>query len=495
MNGARRSERVRRSGRWWRTPVFAFVAALATAGISSCATNPATGKPQLVLVSRQQEIDMGRQAAQQVRQTIGLVADSGLQSYVDRIGQRVAAVSNRPDLPWSFGVVEDPTPNAFALPGGFIFVTRGLMSLMSSEAQLATVLGHEVGHVAARHQVEQISRSELAGAGLGIGAILFPRTAQQLGGLAQAGMQLLFLKYSRDDERQADALGYRYARAAHYDVRQMPAVFVALQRETQREGQSPLPTYLATHPGLGERITTTRARLASDTLPPDLQDGRDGYLHEIDGLAFGEDPRQGFFRDSVFYHPDLGFRIVFPVGWKTQNTAEAVLAQSPGQDALLELTLASGTDAASAARDFFAQQGVSASPTSSRAINGLSAVVGDFEAQTQQGAVRGTAAFIDLGGRVFRVVGFATPAAFDARAAAFGRTVQSFAAETDPAILGVRPDRIRIVRLQRSMTLSEFNVRYPSDISLEQLAIINQVEGGNSRLQAGTLVKRVARAP
>ena len=153
-------------------PALLLVAALAAGPIASCARNPVTGKNELSLVSESQEIQMGQQAAQEVAQTIGFVENPALQEYVAGIGKRMAAKSERPNLPWEFHVVNDAAVNAFALPGGFIFVTRGLLAYMNNEAELASVLGHEIGHVTARHSVQQISKAQLATLGLGLGSIL-----------------------------------------------------------------------------------------------------------------------------------------------------------------------------------------------------------------------------------------------------------------------------------------------------------------------------------
>src|SRR5690606_29392753 len=202
----------------WPARMRAIAAgSIASALLGACSVNPVTGERELSLISEQQEIAMGAEAAGQVAQQIGLVEDGALQQYVAAAGQRLAAVSERPDLPWQFGVVDDPTPNAFALPGGYIFVTRGLMGLLTSEAQLAAVLGHEIGHVTARHYVAQMSRAQLAQLGLGLGMILSPEVAQ-LGDLLGSGVQLLFLKYGRDVERQSDELGFRYMLDVGYDV-------------------------------------------------------------------------------------------------------------------------------------------------------------------------------------------------------------------------------------------------------------------------------------
>ncbi len=182
---------------------------------------------------------MGQSSAADVEKSIGFVQAPGLQSYVAAVGRKLAAGTTRPDLPWAFHVVDDPSPNAFALPGGYIFVTRGLVDLMTNEAELAAVLGHEIGHVTARHSVEQLSRQELAQLGLGIGMAVSPQLAQ-LGQLANQGLGLLFLKYGRDDERQADALGFKYMVQQGYEPEQMVNVFRALQTFEQACGLEPV---------------------------------------------------------------------------------------------------------------------------------------------------------------------------------------------------------------------------------------------------------------
>src|SRR5690349_2221528 len=188
------------------------------AGWMGCARNPVTGKSELSLVSESQEIEMGKQASQEVAQTMGLYNDPKAQAYVADLGKRLAANTERPNLPWEFHIVEDASVNAFALPGGFIYVTRGLMTAINDEAELATVVGHEIGHVTNRHSVQQISKAQVAQLGLGLGSILSSDIAR-VAGAASAGLQLLFLKYSRDAESQADKAGFRYALGQNYDVR------------------------------------------------------------------------------------------------------------------------------------------------------------------------------------------------------------------------------------------------------------------------------------
>lgn len=479
-----------RAGRW-------VAAALVGGGAAACAVNPVTGRTQLSLVSEAQEIQLGQQSAQQVAAEIGLVADSSLQQYVQRVGGTLAAASERPNLPWTFRVVDDPTPNAFALPGGYIFVTRGMMNLMTSEAELASVLGHEIGHVTAKHQVTMISRAQLAQLGVGLGSVLLPQL-QNLGGLANAGLQLLFLRYSRDAERQADLLGFRYALGQRYDVREMADVFAALQRVTEadraRTGRSPLPSYLMSHPSEPARIADVERRAAE--VPAGTATRVEGapYLQRLNGLVYGENPRQGYFQGTLFLHPDLRFRMAFPQGWQTQNLTQAVTGVSPQQNAIIQLTLAEQSRTAQdAANRFFSQQGVQAGQGGGTTVNGLPAVVVYFQAQTQQGVVGGVAAFIEHGGNVYQLLGYTPAQLFNSYEGVFRQVISSFGPETSAAVLNIRPNRVSIVRVPQAMTLAEFQRRNPSTIPIEELAIINQVQGAQATLPAGAMVKRVVR--
>jgi predicted Zn-dependent protease len=468
-----------------------FVAAAVLLAVSTaCATNPVTGDRQLALISEAQELEIGRSTAAEVRQSIGLVDDRELQSYVQRVGATLASTSHRPALPWTFGVVDDPTPNAFALPGGYIILTRGMMNLMNSEAELAAVLGHEIGHVTARHSVTAISRQQLAQLGLGLGGVLFPAT-QPFGQAIGAGLDLLFLKHGRDAERQADELGFDYALAHDFAVREMVDVFTALQRAGD-EQRSPLPSWLSTHPAPAERIELVKQRIA--VLPAQQRGSRvanDDYLEQLDGLAFGQNPRQGFFRDGVFYHPDLRFSFDMPAEWQTQNLTTAVIGVSPNRDAAVQLTLAGTGDPARAAQAFFSQGPVQILNSTRRPINGVPALVTVFDAATGQGVVRGVVSHFAYGGRTYQLLGYTTQSRFDAYDQLFERVIGSFRAVTDRAILDVRPPRVDIVRINETMTLREFSRRYNSSIPMAELALINQAAGPETRFDAGALLKRV----
>jgi predicted Zn-dependent protease len=456
---------------------------------AGCAVNPVSGRPELALISEPQEVAIGQQAAQEAAKEYGLVDDPALRQYVEGIGKRLAAKSERPNLPWTFNVVDDPTPNAFALPGGPIFVTRGLLVLMNSEAQLATVVGHEVGHVTARHSVNQMSKQQLAQIGLGIGAAL---GADQLAGLASQGFGLLFLKYGRDDERQADELGFRYALDQGYDVREMAKVFEALERSTALAGVQKMPDWAASHPAEPERIENVHRRVAA--LGPDWRPGTVGeaeYLKRVDGLAYGDDPRHGFFRAGTFYHPELKFQFTVPADWKTQNGTSAVVAVTPKNDGAAQLSLVPKLAPEQAAQQFAGQQAVQAGPAARRTVNGIATIVVPFQGQTQQGTVAGLAAFFAHGGQTYRLATFSPAAAYAAQEPTFRRVLESFAPLTDPKVLAVRTPRLQVVRLERPTTLAAFAAEKPNVLPLERLAVLNQVADGTVPLPAGTLVKRV----
>lgn len=461
------------------------LALAAAAALAACARNPVTGKKQLSLVSTEQEIQLGKQAAEQVAEGIGRYPDQKLQAYVSEIGSRMARASERPNLPWSFVVLDDPTVNAFALPGGPVFVTRGILTHLNSEAELAAVLGHEIGHITARHSVEQLSKAQLAQLGLGIGMI-FSEDLRQYGQLAGVGLQLMFLKFGRDAERQSDDLGFKYMVGQGYDPHEMADVFTTLQRASAREGAGRLPEWLSTHPDPGNRAEKARDRAAKVDASK-LRADRDGYLARLGDVVFGENPRQGFFRGDAFLHPDLRFRIDFPPGWQKANTAAAVIAVSPQKDAAVQLSVAGKLSPQEASRRFFSQEGVR---PLALAGGGLAPTSSGFEARTEQGILRGVVSFVSHGGATFQLVGFSAAQRVEAYGTSFQRALASFGPLTDPAALAVQPARVQVVRVPREMTLAEFNAEFPSSVPLDVLAIANGLpEGG--KLEAGRNAKRI----
>ncbi|MDX1396217.1 MAG: M48 family metalloprotease, partial [Gemmatimonadota bacterium] len=413
-------------GRRWAKrliPVAGVALALSAAG---CATNPATGRTMLSLVSESQEIQMGQEYSRQVESTMAMYDDPDLEAYVNGIGQRLAASSERPTLPWSFKVVDDPVVNAFALPGGPIYVTRGILAAFNSEAELASVLGHEIGHVTARHSVEQMSRQQLAGIALGVGSIV-SEDVRRFGGIAQTGLAVMFLSYGRDDEHEADMLGVRYAVRERYDPREAPKVHEMLGRQTAASGGRGVPNWLSTHPSSADRIDRIRAQV--DTIPASVLAGTvvgaDEFLDHVDGIVYGVNPRNGFFRDRQFLHPDLAFTLTFPSGWSTANLTRSVAALSPEEDAIVELTLGSGGHAA-AASQFFQQDGIRSRNVRATTVNGNPATTGEFEVRTQSGTLEGVVTFLDFDGRTYRLLAYTVPGGRARYSAAFSAWLQSF---------------------------------------------------------------------
>jgi predicted Zn-dependent protease len=453
-----------------------------------CSTNPATGRPQLALISEQQEVQLGLDYDQQIQRLLGVYPDARLQEYVDRVGRKLAAGSERPDLAWTFRVVDDPVVNAFALPGGHVYVTRGLMTHLTSEAQLAAVIGHEIGHVTARHSVNQMSKARIARIGLIAGSILSPTLA----GYAARSLDVLFLRYSRDDERQADDLGLRYIYAQGYDPREMPRVFEVLRRVSQGQGGQRIPEWQSTHPSEEERVRTTGgevARLGNDFSGRVVS--REGYLRSIDHVAFGQNPREGYFLGSTFVQPTLAVEIRFPDGWKNANGRSSVEAVAPKQDAVLVMSLSGETSWRKAAREFFLHEGNENGETLVTDVNGLPGVVRTFGVtDTEAGDLQGVAGFVEHGGRVYQILGITRAQDWDRYQEALTAAVESFRPETDRALLDVQPKRLEIVTLPAAMTLEEFSRRYPSTVDLSTLAVINQADAG-TRFAAGEEVKRV----
>ncbi|MGH2709359.1 MAG: M48 family metalloprotease, partial [Actinomycetota bacterium] len=350
---------------------------------------------------------------------------------------------------------------------------------------MASVVGHEIGHVTARHSVQQISKAQLATLGLGVGSILSSDVAQFAGVLSQ-GLGLLFLKYGRDAENQADDLGFKYALGQNYDVREMAEVFQTLDRVGQASGGGKLPEWLSTHPNPENRVAKTEERIAK--LSRDLSNttiDREEYLRHIQGMTFGEDPRQGFFEGSKFYHPDLRFQLTFPDGWQTQNTAQAVLAGSPNKDAIIQLSLAGKGSPREAAQQFLSQEGVRAGDGSTSSINGLPAASSYFEAQTQDGAVQGLVSFISYGGNTYGLLAYTPAGKLRGYDQVFRSSIGSFSELRNSAALNVKPAKVELVKLTREMTLEQFNAQYPSTIPIEHLAIINELEGPAAEIPAG----------
>lgn len=465
------------------------------AQIAGCAKNPVTGKKQLALISEEQEIQYGREAHPQVLQQYGQVENRELQAYMNDIGQKLAAVSHRPQLEWHFTVVDVPVVNAFALPGGYIYITREIMAYMNNEAELAGVVGHEIGHVTARHSVSQISRAQLFSLGLGVGSIVSP-TFQQLSGLAETGLGLLFLKHGRDDERQSDELGVQYMTQIGYDPRVFADFFKVFQALQEESGQV-LPSWLSTHPAPPDRIERTLksaqaaiAQRGTNNLTVDRQ----GFLRKVDGVVFGENPREGFMQESWFLHPELRFKIRFPRGWQVQNTRSVVAAVDPGGAAAIQLTLArEQASPEDYAGTLSRQPGIRMLDGQRTSINGNPAFLGAWEVQDQNsGRSLGVlAAFITYRGNLYQIAGLTAVQNLRAASGTFEDSLKSFDQLDDPQALNAQPDHVRLHTTRAGDTLRSLAERVGNRrVTIDQLALLNRLEP-NEPLKAGVQVKLI----
>lgn len=460
--------------------------------VAGCSVNPATGRRELMLVSERQEISLGQESDPVITAQYGLVDDPALQAYVSALGMRLAAVSERPDLPWSFKVLDDPLVNAFALPGGYVYVTRGILAHFESEAELAGVLGHEIGHVTARHGASQMSRQQIQQIGL-VAGMAVSETFRQYGNLAATGLGLMNLSYSRDDESQSDRLGLRYISRLDYDGEAMIGVFEMLATAGGAGGRGRLPEWQLTHPYPETRSSDMRSELArtGDTTPGVVD--RDPYLDQLGGMVFGENPRDGYFVGQRFLHPDLAFEVTFPSGWSTVNRRDQVGASSPGQEAMLVLGVVPEVATPSVGlRDFLSQTGITGGEPTASDANGMSSARTIFRAEGEDGVVEGEVAFFSHAGVTYRLLGFATEAAWSAQREAIANALTSFMPVSDPAVLQVEPLRLAVVTLSEATSLARFVRSNPQGVDLDQLARLNRVDPGEV-ISAGTRIKVVGR--
>jgi predicted Zn-dependent protease len=300
----------------------------------------------------------------------------------------------------------------------------------------------------------------------------------------------MFLKYGRDDEREADDLGLRYMVRENYDPREMPQVFEVLRRVSEQQGGGRVPGWMSTHPTPENRIERIEAHLASLGDSSNRLVNRERYLKTIDDVTFGQNPREGYFRGNEFIHPELGFSIRFPQGWQMSNEKQAVGAISPRQDAIVVLSLAEGRSPQEAAQRFFSQQGVQQGQSLRANLGGLPAVANQFSANTQQGTLIGLVAFVEDRDRVYRIMGYTPQNSWRGNESAISSSLASFERVTDRRLLDVKPKRLDVVTVPAAMSLEEFARRYPSTVDLQTLAIINQANT-DTRFPAGTEVKRV----
>jgi predicted Zn-dependent protease len=463
--------------------------------IAACATNPVTGKREFSLMSEAQEIELGKQSDVEVRREMGIYNDPELQRYVETVGMRLARASERPNLPWHFAVVDEPAINAFALPGGYIYITRGILPFLDDEAELAGVLGHEVGHVTARHSAQQYTKATSAGLGVTLLSVFVPE-ARPLQGVTETALGVLFLKYGRDDELQADRLGVQYTSKTGWNPAGVAGMLRTLARLDEASGsRRGVPNFLSTHPAPADRVEKVQALVAQTAQPVGTAGQTDdaGFLRRVDGLVFGDSPSQGVVRGNAFLHPDLRLSIAFPRGWEIQNSKSQVLAKAPEQNdfMLLQLVPNASGSLEQVARATMANAGFQQVNGQRAQLNGLDAYVGTYQGQMEGlGNVVTLAAHIVHDRNVYLFAGLAPPGDYRGVERQFEESIRSFRELSRQEAANIRPNRVDIYTVRQGDTWQSIAQRMgeAAGIKASTLAIMNNYEP-NQQPRAGDRIK------
>lgn len=474
---------------------------------SSCVVqkNPVSGQKRAYAYSWEEELEIGEEADRQIRHHYGVYDNDELLSYVRRVGEKVLSVSHMrreetdplyKNTEFHFRVLDSEVVNAFALPGGYVYVTRGLLTHLENEAQLAVVLGHEIAHVAARHASQRVLEQRVGQIALIGGAVagqeLLGLPGQDILNLGEIGAQLLFLQYSRDDERESDRLGVEYAVTRYYRAAEGSEFFATLKRISERSGQS-IPSFLSSHPDPGEREKTI-IELAEQWEEKGYEQKITGvkpYMNSIDGMIYGNNPLDGFTRDQIFYHPGMEFQFPYPAGWLLANQSSRVIISNEQGDAviLMQRDSQSPTPQASV-REFTDQEGINVLDQSSTESNGLPAHEATATATAEDGTELGIYAYaVKYREVIYRFISYTTEDQFENYRPEFERTTAGFDRLTDPDILSIEPVRLQVVQADRSGKFSSFlPEKLPMNITENELAIMNQVRLGD-RVEKGTYLK------
>jgi predicted Zn-dependent protease len=445
-------------------------------------------------ITQSGEQQLGDDEAKKVEQEMGLLREPALQGYVRAVGEKLAALSERPEGPWQFYLVDQPDANAFALPGGHIYVTRGLLALLNSEDELAGVLGHEIGHVTARHSSKRIGAAVATApitiatglAGFAVG-IVSPVLGSAVAGTGQALTSgLVLAPYSREQEHEADELGQGLAARAGYDPKGLPRFLSTLDRDLNlTPGQKREFHFLDSHPMTPDRVSRTEERAGQLTRAAGspIAGARGAFLARLEGIVVGADPAQGVFDGRRFLHPALDFALDFPKDWETRNTNESAGAISPAKDAAVALHLAAQGSSldelleklSEKQRDLaFERFKVSGLPAARTRLSG-SGKVSDVT-------------LIEYQRTVYAVVGQCADTAAAKYAPAFRTTAASFRALPDSERRSIRESRLRVRPARAGETPAEIAKRAGSSWKPDRVAVANEVEVGD-RLDAGWPVK------
>jgi predicted Zn-dependent protease len=465
---------------------------------NSCAVNPVTGKKQLVLMTESQEIAMGAATDPEIVAQYGRYEDKILQDFITQKGNEMAAISHRPDLKYEFKIVDSEVLNAFAVPGGYVYFTRGIMAHFNNEAEFAGVLGHEIGHITARHSVSQQSKAILGQVGLIGSMILVPQVAEFAEPLSE-GLGLLFLKFGRDAERQSDELGVEYSSKIGYDAKEMAGFFNTLERQSSGSESAELPDFLSTHPNPGDRNIAV-SKLSDEwkkklnLINPKVS--RESYLKKIEGLIYGEDPKQGFLENDVFYHPVLKFELNTPKGWNYQNKPQELEFAPKDGKAILIMTLIAGKSLEEAASNVVEKNNLQVLESNQITVNGLNALsiladvkVEQQKQQQQAPTVRTLSYLIQYKDNIYHILGASSVTDFNSYSENFLQTMKNFKELKDASRLNKQPERIRIKPVKQSGTLKQaLNSYNMPEKKQEEISLLNGMLL-TDKVLAGSLIK------
>lgn len=467
----------------------------------SCAVNPVSGKKQVSFMSEQQEIAMGAQSDPQIIAEFGLYDNAPIQNFINARGQEMAAISHRPTLKFQFRILDSPVVNAFAVPGGYVYFTRGIMAHFNNEAEFAGVLGHEIGHITAKHSVDQYTKSTLAQVLL-MGGMIVSKELRAFSNEAQMAMQLLFLKYSRDHESQSDKLGVEYSTKVGYDAKEMAEFFKTLKALSGQGEGGELPSFLSTHPDPLDRYDNV-AKMAVEwqakTQLPSYKVNRNAYLQMIDGITYGEDPRQGYVDNNVFYHPELKFQYPVPANWKLANTPTQVQMIPADGKALMILTLAEGNSLQTAATNTATQLELTTTSSKQITVNGLQALEVMSKQVSQdpntgaQSEITVQSVYIQFGNIIYVFHGVSTPGDFQAYKSSFDKTMYGFKELKDQAKLNVKPEKIKVVAVKKAGTLGQALLDHNiATARHRELSIVNGMDVAE-QVKQGDMIKIVVK--
>ena len=475
-----------------KTTFFRLVIALSLVILmTACSKSYVDGKHEFMVVSEADEIEMGREYDPIVVAQYGLYEDEELAAYIDQLGQSIAGVSQRTNLDYTFRLLNTPMVNAFALPGGYLYVTRGILAYMNSEDEIAGVMGHEVGHVVGRHSAKQMSQSVVS-SGFGVFTAV-GRIAPTAGALLQAPGQIVLLKYSRDQEEQSDLLGVEYSTRLGYDAVQMAGFFESLQRMSEGEGHQ-TPGFLSTHPDPGDRYErvselTREWQQKIDYQPRNL-DPND-FLKRIDGIVYGQDPRAGFVRDGVFYHPTLRFQLPVPKDWSVHNTPTHVFFLSKDETACIQLAIGKESDPGVEADLFVKEAKAAVIERESATVKRLEAEIVESTIGSGSDQLHLLSYFVKKDELVYVIHGFTAERSYSAHVRTFSETSRGFDNVTDAKVLNVEPRRVRVRPAPDAGNLKNILTALGvGEDDLEAIAIMNGKEL-STEVEKGELIKVV----